>query len=229
MRAAAQEREGLVTRDFRKRQTAPDAGPSRLRLAELGIMGAVILVFFGFVIEKVWELRAAAERLAVIQTVNAIRSSLGTEAMTQAIEGHTESLAALHHANPITLLTGKQDDKAPADDDGRPSAERVARRYAVQGSGPPPGYIGELDDPDPATIDGYQWYFDTSDQVLVYRVANDGYFSTTLAGVPRIRFQLQATYQDRNGNGRFDRAEDALERLNLEDLEDYHWDLQGSE
>lgn len=180
-----------------RRPTAPDARPTRLRLAELAILALLIVIFIGFVIDKVWELRAAAERLAVIRTVNAIRSSLGTEAMQRAIAGETASLASLHHGNPMTLV----DDK-------------------------PPGYLGRLNKPDPAQIPGYQWYFDTDRKVLVYRVANSDHFASSLAGVPRIRFQLQASYRDRNGNGRFDRGVEGLEGLNLVGLEDYHWKMR---
>lgn len=186
-------------------------------------MAAVILVFFGFVIGKVWELRAAAERLAVEQTVNAIRWSLGTEALTEAIAGRTRPLAALHHANPMELLD--TDEGGTAGNDGQTAGRAEAQARTMSGPKPPPGYIGELDDPDPATIDGYQWYFDRSRGILVYRVANDGYFTSDLAGAPRIRFQLRAKYRDRNGNGRFDPDSETLERLDLIALDTYRWDL----
>jgi len=54
----------------------------------------------------------------------------------------------------------------------------------------PAGYVGEVDQPDPAAVAGGGWYFDTGTRRLVYRVNNTAYFRSRLRGVPRIRMQL---------------------------------------
>ena len=172
----------------------PGSRPSRLRLAELAVIAVLVLTLVGVVIQKVWETRAAAERVAVLQTVGALRSALGIAIASRTAQGGLKGLAGLHQSNPIDLLEE-----------------------------PPAGYLGEKDDPDPAAIGGYHWYFDRGERVLVYRVANADRFEGGPPGPARIRLQLRASFTDRNGNGRYDPASETVGGLRLVVLDDYEW------
>ena len=80
--------------------------------------------------------------------------------------------------------------------------------------------LGELASPDPGTIEGGKWYFDTSQGVLVYRVEAEDYFETALGGPKRARFRVKLDYEDRNQNQRFDSGQDRFLNVSLEVVED---------
>lgn len=172
----------------------PGTRPSRLRLAELAVIAALVLTLIGVVVHKVWETRAAAERVAVMQTVAALRMGLGHTVAARTARGGLAELAGLHRSNPVALLDE-----------------------------PPAGYLGARDDPDPAAIGGYHWYFDRRERALVYRVANGERFQGGPPGPARIRLQLRVSYRDRNGNGRFDAGAETVNGIRLVALEDYRW------
>lgn len=54
----------------------------------------------------------------------------------------------------------------------------------------PTGYVGQLERPDPASVAGGGWYFDTKERQLVYRVRSERYFQSNLQGPPRMRLKL---------------------------------------
>jgi MSHA pilin protein MshA len=83
----------------------------------------------------------------------------------------------------------------------------------------PDNYLGEL--AGGAGAPGY-WYFDSDAHVLVYRVRNARYFEASDGG-DRARFRVEPVYQDRNGNGAYDRGIDALQGLRLAPLAQYRW------
>ena len=56
----------------------------------------------------------------------------------------------------------------------------------------PTGYVGQLDQPDPAAAAGASWYFDTGKRQLVYRVGSERYFRSNLSGPPRVRLEMVA-------------------------------------
>lgn len=56
----------------------------------------------------------------------------------------------------------------------------------------PTGYVGQLDRPDPASVAGGGWYFDTGKRQLVYRVRCERYFRSSLKGPPRMRLEMVA-------------------------------------
>ncbi len=114
-------------------------------------------------------------------------------------------------------------------------ADRIAKRKtgeleALAGANPvdwlaetPKGYAGALEDPDPKEIQGYQWYFDESAGVLVYRVRNEAYFRSPVEGPARARFRVSLVYTDNNENGSYDKGVDKVNGLRLAALEPYEW------
>ncbi len=157
-------------------------------------MAALVLVFITIAIDRIWELRMAAERAGVEHTIGTLKSALGLEVVTRIMRGGLERLADLDGSNPIELL--KQ---------------------------PPDNYIGELDTPDPTRLEGYSWYFDREQKLLIYRVANGEILQSPLSGPARIRFAVRFDYRDRNGDGAFSPQEDTVRGINLVPAEEFRW------
>lgn len=165
---------------------------------ELLVITILILIFIVMVINRVWPLRIAAERVSMEHMLGTLNSALGIEMVARASHGGLAHMADLEGSNPMNLLDE-----------------------------PPANYIGELQTPEPENIDGYSWYFDRTRKILVYRVANDDYFETELPGPARARFQLRLHYRDSNNNQRYDPGIDTLAALRLEALESYHWKIEA--
>jgi general secretion pathway protein G len=162
-------------------------------LLELGLVLVLVTIFVTIATLRIWELRLAAERTGVESTLGTLRSALSNETMVRALQGGLAQIARLDRTNPMALL------------------ER-----------PPANYLGEFDGRDPGPPDGYQWYFDTGQGTLVYRVAN----REILAGVetgPELRFQVRFRFEDQDGNGRFDPATDRALGIDLERLTKFEW------
>lgn len=163
-------------------------------LLELVVVIAIIVLLLVIAVNKLLPLRIDAERTAMENVLGALKSGLSIEVAAHVAKGQIPALAALADSNPMRRL-----------------------------SEIPKNYAGELDAPDPATVEGGQWYFDRHDHTLVYRVSNVEYFKTTLAGSARARFAVRLDYDDVNGNGRFDNGVDAIRGVRLEALEAYSW------
>jgi hypothetical protein len=167
---------------------------SQPRLLEWAALVGLIAILAGVLVQRVWALRVDAERVAMATVLANLRQAIGIELGLRAARDGLRSVGELDGADPMDLLPK-----------------------------PPMNYRGALAHPDPARIDGYQWYFETGSRTLVYRVANAQAFDTPLPGPARARFRLKLRYGDRNGNGRFDYGIDELQGLNLVPLERYHW------
>ena len=55
-------------------------------------------------LDRLWAIRAAAERASVIQVIGNIKSALGLEVVKLALQGKMADIAFLENANPIPLL-----------------------------------------------------------------------------------------------------------------------------
>lgn len=60
------------------------------------------LVFIS--LDRLWAIRAAAERASVIQVIGNIKSALGLEVVRLALKGKMADIALLENANPMPLL-----------------------------------------------------------------------------------------------------------------------------
>ena len=160
----------------------------------------IISVLFVFAAERLMTLAVQAERAQVQQTIGIIRSALAMRIAAHVARDTVPELAALANGNPMELLADTPDT-----------------------------YLGELDHPDPAAIEGGQWYFDRRTRLLVYRVLNEKEFETDLPGPKRIRWRLEAVFEDRNGNGRFDPDKDTLVGLKLAAQEKFKWQTEPAD
>ena len=163
-------------------------------LLELVLVVTLIGVLFVIAIDRLLILKVEAERTAMAQILGALRSAMSIQIAKKISSGKVDELPNMARTNPMDWLSEKPDN-----------------------------YIGIKDEPDPADIKGYQWYFDSYNNWLVYRVGNDGYFSNQLKGAPRARFWVNLDYTDNDGNGEFDPDTDEIHGLTLKSVEPYTW------
>jgi prepilin-type N-terminal cleavage/methylation domain-containing protein len=163
-------------------------------LLELVIVIAIIVLLLVIAVDKLLPLRVDAERTAMENVLGALKSALNIEVAAHIARGQIPLLVSLQDSNPMNRLSEQ-----------------------------PKNYAGEFDAPDPAVIEGGQWYFDRHDHTLVYRVSNVESFQTPLSGPARARFAVRLDYDDMNGNSSFDMGVDAIRGVRLEALETYSW------
>jgi hypothetical protein len=153
----------------------------------------LIAIFVVVAMQSIWKIRVAAERTHVAWMVGAMQSAIGIETAVRAVKGGLDDIARLDQSNPLELL----------ENDKRPFMGAFT-------------YLGELDNPDPATIAPRSWYFDTQSRELVYRVAMTDAFYSNLEGPARVRFALRGRYLE-SGYKR------QLRGINLVSLDQYSW------
>ena len=193
------------------------------QLSRLELIIAVIIlsVVLGMFMQYSIKVFAHAERSLLTSTVVNINTALQYHVAGHVLRGDYGIIDKLQDINPFTLVGGNPLWLDPGSVSPVPE-EIVAGMLTVR---VPANYLGELDSPDPAGIEGGHWYFDTADNTLVYRVNNPEYFSSSLSGPPRISFSVNVEYEDRNSNARFDPFIDEYKSIGLKATDDYEWRL----
>lgn len=163
-------------------------------LFRLAILAALVLIFITVATQKIWALRAAAERVGVEFLLGTVRSALGIELTVNVTrsEGRRE-LASYHGQNPILLL-----EPLPAN------------------------YLGEFDTQPAEPTEG-AWYFNREQGTLNYRVRFLDFVQNSDFRDPALlRFRVQVAYKDENDNGSLDEGE-SVNSIRLRSLSDYRW------
>lgn len=100
--------------------------------------------------------------------------------------------------------------------------DNMAAIAALAGSNPieqlaeVPGNYAGVRDGGGAAVEGGQWYFDAAARQLVYRLRD--------AGSPgELRYEVRLVFEDRNRNGRYDAAVDALNGVRLAEMPSQEW------
>lgn len=158
----------------------------------VSLIGLLIFVAAG----KVMELRADVERTRLQQVVDDLNAVLALEAASHVIHRQREQLAALHDSNPVTILE--------------------------QRGGNLDGYIGERYGADPLTIDPGQWYFERSENLLIYRVRHARHFHSPLDGPARARFRAVVEF-DHDADDNASERPGGFQRAALVAVEPYQW------
>ncbi len=133
-------------------------------------------------------LRVQAERMAMEGVVQSLRTAAVERGMQGRISGDRGSAGNVAGTNPMLWLAQ-----------------------------PPLNYLGELAGPDPATIPGGQWYFDSASHLLLYRVEADAYFDSPLPGAARARFKVGMNSADIGRDGH------EVPGVTIETVEPYTW------
>jgi len=163
-------------------------------LLELAIVAVIVSILFIVAADKLFSSRVEAERTAMESTLGTLRSALSIKLASYLAKDDMAGILRLQKTNPMLNLSEL-----------------------------PKNYAGELNRPNPNSIEGGTWYFDTSDKILTYRVRENEYFRSSLPGPARARFAIRLVYQDTNANKVFDKGVDSLNGVRLTELEPYSW------
>ncbi len=163
-------------------------------LLELVVVIVIISFLLVIAISRLLALQVDAERVAMETVAGTLRSAIGIKVATNIVRQDIRGLGSLEGSNPM---------------------DRLAEL--------PSNYLGELEGPDPKTLEDGNWYFDERGRTLVYLVRNKAFFQGGLPDPPRARFAIRLVYTDRNGNGRYDQGVDDVEGVRLAVLEPYQW------
>jgi hypothetical protein len=88
---------------------------------------------------------------------------------------------------------------------------------------PPSNYLGEFTSAEAPLAPG-NWYFDTDEKLLIYRVRFANHFSSNNIQYPELaRYQQQLGYRDKNNNQQFDPYIDDVTGLSLQPIDNYRW------
>lgn len=167
-----------------------------LQLFEVVLLVALIGLLMFVAGGKVMELRSDVERSRLQQVVDDLNATLALEAAGHVIHRRREQLMALHHSNPVSLLE--------------------------QRGGSLDGYIGERYAADPLSIDPGQWYFERSENLLIYRVRHARFFQSPLDGPARARFRAVVEFEGDADNNASERP-GGFRRAALVAAEPYQW------
>lgn len=163
---------------------------------------------------------ARAERTFLEVSVININTALSHQAALLYLTGQTGQLVEMDGMNPFELVQTALDVSVVAKKN-----ETVDIYPGLQYRILPAGYQGEVDETNPDTIEAGHWYFDRSQETLVYRVRNDEYFYSDSPGLAVIRFRVRLTYEDLNANQRYDPETDLYSGISLENLGGYQWQI----
>lgn len=136
--------------------------PRGFTLLELAVAVGIIAVLALVVLDRLRFYQEAAEKAAVEQTVEALRSALRLRVAEQLLRGGAAEVAALERANPMELL-----------------AE------------PPQNYLGLRHAAKTGEVPGGNWYFDLQDRQLVYVVHLGNHFVPDRLGRKQVRYELR--------------------------------------
>ena len=162
-------------------------------LLELALVVSFIAILVVIAIDRMWALRAEAEKASTMQVLGSLRSALGLQIAKRMVDGGIRSIVVLEGTNPMSMLSVK-----------------------------PARYIGEVIQEAQSLAQPGDWYFVTTTGHLVYRVQFPEEFHGAIDGPPRLRFKLQLQFDDNNGNGVHD-VDEAVYGLDLKAVDPFTW------
>lgn len=192
---------------------------SRLELVVVVIIFSLVL---GVFLQYMLKMLATAERSLLANSAININSALQYRAAQFALSGDFVSILAMQRMNPFTVAGLDPDWLVPETEARVPQQQMLAGMAIMRVPG---NYLGELDNPDPANIEGGKWYFDLHNSTLVYRIDNAEYFDTNLPKPPRVVFAVEIDYEDHNTNMLFDPQIDEYRGVRLQPQNQYGWQL----
>lgn len=162
-------------------------------LLEAVLIGVLISVFMVVFMGRILNLSLAVEREAMQQTVINLNSALNIEALTLIVQDDQEAFAAWEGANPMKLLDP-----------------------------PPIQYKGSFPEKDAMKQSPGSWFFDEGQSMLIYRINNIKQFAGGRAIPERVRFRVEAVFNDYNNDG-IKNVDEHYSGLRLKALDQYQW------
>jgi len=161
---------------------------------ELVLVIIIIGLLLTVAVDKLLILKVEAERTAMETILGNLRSAMNLQVADHITRNKVGELAKIQDSNPMDWLSVRPD-----------------------------GYIGVLDEPDPADVEPYKWYFDSYNKELVYKVGNADYFESKPKSLKLARFKLKLDYTDADSNGGYNPRIDEIHGLTLNSVEPYTW------
>ena len=160
---------------------------------ELALAVTLIGIFMGIFIQRVILLTVAAEATSLELMIRNLRTGMMLYVSNQLLEGREDRIEKLAQSDPFAVM-----DTPYGNYGGVISGEKV--------KGIEPG----------------QWFYDSDDNELVYKVVNSGYFSNS-SGTDLIRLKIKLNYEDRNNNGSYEHGVDRPMGVSLNVVDNYEW------
>ena len=161
-------------------------------LFELIVVILLVGVFMSFAIDRMLRIQIDAERVSVQQTIAALKSAIILQVAEMVVNKGINSIAALENTNPMNYLQEL-----------------------------PYNYSGLKSDREVANYPLASWYYDSQQDILVYKVKNTNYFASSLPGTSRIRLKVVAIYSEEAGHN----DNNAVRGMSIKSMDDYFWKL----
>ncbi len=175
--------------------------PLGISILEITVVIGLLAALAGILATRLGRLQVDAERAAMQQVLQTVRSVLQLHVASWVAAGRTGDLGEFVGSNPMEQL---------------PS--------------PPANYVGRVHTDDASWVRGGQWYFDEGDRLLVYRVQNAQYFESALAGPPRARFKIRGVTADGMRRAQVGSEGTKIQGLTVTAVESFRWiDLERVE
>ena len=187
---------------------------------ELVAACCIMALLIGYALRHMLIFFAEVERTMLNTSIVNINSALKYRAAVAIMRGDKQLISRLSEQSPFAVIQSTQGLYVqPADD-----LEKQLNLRIVSFITQPANYAGELFDPELSEIESGSWYFDLSDKTLNYRVRNDEFFQSELAGEgARIKLKVVIDYNDINGNERYDADIDEYKSVSLQRVGIYSW------
>ncbi len=140
-------------------------------MLELVVVVVIVGIIFLVALNRLMTLQMDAERVTMEMQIGSLRSALGLQTAKYLVRNQPKELAKLVFVNPIEHLVDQ-----------------------------PKNYLGELNNPDPAQVQGGFWYFNAEKKILVYRVKNELFFSSGQPGPSQAEFRVLPVLDDKGGS-----------------------------
>ena len=159
---------------------------------EIVVVVLLVGILMSFAIERLMQLQVVSEKVSVEQNLVAFNSAMHIEMAQRVIKSGIKSIREMENTNPVSYL-----------------------------SDIPYNYIGVKSEKDASLLPVESWYYDSWQNILVYKVRNIEYFETKLSGIPRIRFKIVPVYNETNSP----RQKRIIRSVKVKSLDDYQWNF----
>ena len=179
----------------------------------------LIVIFIGTFIRSTLVVFARTEQTMVNTTIVNINSALQYQAALALMLGDAGFITRSLVESPFKLLQSAQASYTEKVGKLRDNVNFPVNAFVSE----PANYVGEIDNPDPQEIKPGQWYYDSSDHTLDYRIRNTELLPDGAAGVPILKFRVVVDYTDNNSNGVFDHGIDTYNSIKLKSTGSFKW------
>ena len=161
-------------------------------LFELVVVVLLVGVFMTFAIDRMLRLQIEAERVSVQRVIASLKSAVNLQAAEMVVNKGINSIKTLESTNPMNYLQEL-----------------------------PYNYSGLKSDQEVANYPLASWYYDSQQEILVYKVKNTNYFTSSLQGTSRIRLKVVAIYKNEASHN----DNNTVRGISIKSMDDYFWKL----